>query len=982
MPPPTSAQTELASTSHFLCFDERLFITACSAGIEFLTGLSATEVTGRSVSEALPFLCEPDDGVPIRRALRGEASFECERRFREHENGDQLIFDCDFVPAYDAAGLVNGGVVVLRLRASIIHKRMLSLSSEQTSHLPAKFIDSLVNSVGGILWEVDLNTFAFTFVSRQAERILGYPLNRWTDEKTFWQDHIHEEDREWAVAFCKRSLATQKYFDFEYRMIAADGRTLWIRDIVSVIEEEGSKTKLIGVMLDTTESVRAEEALRESEERYRALVTASSQVVWRTDDSGEAIFTSRTWQEMTGQSDEEMRGHGWLDAVHPDDRKSVIEAWMRAVAERSIYHHEFRVRTRDGNYHHYESRGVPIFASGGGVREWIGANTDITERKLVEKALRESLERNRTLLANIPDQVMILNRQGLLLYANRTAGNLDAREAFGADAFVGLAPAARAEALLAVERVFTTGEISELEAADRNENSYSIRFVPLKRDGLVLSVLTVITDITERKIAERELRESEERLRRAFLGAPLPIALYTSDGEFLQLNHAWTQISGYTIDETPTVSDWLRKVAGYGLEANAQQALPRFIEEDGRIRGGEMVIVTKCGDERVWEFSSGPLGEWPEGRLIYISRAVELTERRQAEEERRRADRRAVRIFESITDGFLAFDREWRFTYVNAAAEQFLRRSRERLLGKVLWDELPESAESAFFAHLRDAMNGDAPVAFEESYPTFESWLFVRLYPSEDGLSVYFTDITRRKEAEAALHRLMSRLTNAQEDERRRIARELHDGVGQIISAVGLRLRMIESKSQSTGVERLQTQLGELAELLEKVQTDMRSMAHSLHPSVLEHLGLAQAVRSFMSEQCAPSGVEYSLDIPDELPRFAPGTETAIYRIVQEAVANALRHSHANHISLTICVRSSLLIVTVSDDGCGFSTDRVETSGGLGLVSMKERAEAAGAEIEFISYDGRGTKIRLYLPLSQMQSELEVSERLLSRDFG
>lgn len=970
MPPLTSTQIEHAGTTYFFCFDRGFRITSCSTGLESLTGLSVFDVAGRAVEEVLPALWECDGGERFRLALCGEASYGFECPPRERADGEKAVFICDVMPSYGAAGEVNGGVALLRLTRPA---RTKARSTELTSYIPSKLIESLVNSVDGILWEVDLDTFSFTFVSRQAERILGYPLHRWTDEKNFWQDHVHEEDREWVVAFCKRSLATQKYFDFEYRMIAADGRTVWMRDIVTVIEEGGRKTKLIGVMLDITESVRAEEALRESEERYRALVTASSQVVWRTNDSGEAIFTSRTWQELTGQSDDETRGHGWLDAVHPDDRRLVIERWMRAVAERSIYHNEFRVRTRDGHYHHYESRGVPVFSPGGNVREWIGANTDITERKLIEKALRESLERNRTLLANIPDQVLILNRQGVLLYANRTVGSGTTREYVGTDAFVRFAPESRAEAHKAVERVFSSGRISELEAADREGRNYSLRFVPLKRDDAVTSVLSVVTDITDRKMADRELRESEERLRRAFISAPLPIALYTSDGEFIQLNHAWTQISGYAIEETPNVEDWLRKVIVNDGRSAPNPEPSSLIQEDGSIRGGETLIVTKCGEERVWEFSSAPLGEWPEGRLIYISRATDLTERRRAEEERRRADRRAVRIFESITDGFLALDHQWRFTYVNAAAEQFLRRNRELLLGKVLWDELPDAAESEFFANLRDAMRGDAPVAFEANYPAYGSWLFVRLYPSDHGLSVYFTDITRRKEAEAALHRLMNRLTNAQEDERRRIALELHDGLGQIVSAVGLRLRMLENKFCSTDPRAIQSQLGELAGLLEQVQSDMRGMAHSLHPSVLEHLGLAQAVRSFMSEQCDPSGVDYSLDIPDDLPRFTPEKETTIYRIVQEAITNSLRHSRARNISLTVSLRPPVLIITVRDDGCGFSTDKATTGNGLGLVGMKERADAVGAEIEFISCEGRGTQVRLYMPLSNAQGEGETA---------
>ena len=134
---------------------------------------------------------------------------------------------------------------------------------------------------------------------------------------------------------------------------------------------------------------QAEEALRQSEERLRALVTASVDVIWRTDANGEVLFVSRSWEEMTGQTPEQILNFGWLEAIHPDDRDRPRAVWLAAAAEKRSYESEFRVRTRDGSYRHFQTRGVPILASDGSIREWIGTNTDITERREVENALRE-----------------------------------------------------------------------------------------------------------------------------------------------------------------------------------------------------------------------------------------------------------------------------------------------------------------------------------------------------------------------------------------------------------------------------------------------------------------------------------------------------------------------------------------------------------------------------------------------------------------
>jgi PAS domain S-box-containing protein len=117
----------------------------------------------------------------------------------------------------------------------------------------------LVNSVEGIVWEADAQSFQFLFVSKQAERILGYPVERWLSEPTFWADHLHADDREWAVRFYEEAVAAKRDHDFEYRIIASDGRAVWVRNLVTVVVQGDRATQLRGVMVDITERKRAEE---------------------------------------------------------------------------------------------------------------------------------------------------------------------------------------------------------------------------------------------------------------------------------------------------------------------------------------------------------------------------------------------------------------------------------------------------------------------------------------------------------------------------------------------------------------------------------------------------------------------------------------------------------------------------------------------------------------------------------------------------
>jgi PAS domain S-box-containing protein len=140
----------------------------------------------------------------------------------------------------------------------------LELQEEKLQQSEHRFRD-LVNSVEGIVWEADVPSFQYSFVSKQAERVLGYPVERWLSEPTFWQDHVHPEDREWALQFCQSATAEKRDHDFEYRMIAADGSVVWLHDRVTVVVEGDRVTRARGVMVDLTNRKRAEERLRQAQ---------------------------------------------------------------------------------------------------------------------------------------------------------------------------------------------------------------------------------------------------------------------------------------------------------------------------------------------------------------------------------------------------------------------------------------------------------------------------------------------------------------------------------------------------------------------------------------------------------------------------------------------------------------------------------------------------------------------------------------------
>ncbi len=216
-------------------------------------GLNPGQVVGQSVFKLYKDF--PQIQKSVRRALAGE-EFSSVVRIKD------LVYDCWYAPIRGRKGEVTGVIGV----ANDISERARAEQALQEAELQYK---ELVETIQVIAWRAEAKSFRFTFVSKEAEKLLGYPTERWTSSPNFWKEHIHPDDREWAVSYCLNATQDKMPREFEYRMLAADGRTVWLRDIVRVVLEGGQVKELIGVMVDITERKKVEEALYKSEEQLR-----------------------------------------------------------------------------------------------------------------------------------------------------------------------------------------------------------------------------------------------------------------------------------------------------------------------------------------------------------------------------------------------------------------------------------------------------------------------------------------------------------------------------------------------------------------------------------------------------------------------------------------------------------------------------------------------------------------------------------------
>jgi PAS domain S-box-containing protein len=256
--------------------------------------------------------------------------------------------------------------------------------------------------------QVDPITGRFLRVNQRLCEITGYTEDELLELTFSALTHPDDRSRE-LEAIAPVDRGERDTWQYEKRYLRKDGQEIWVLVSGRMIDEgDGRPARTAAHIIDLTAHKQAEQALRRSEARYRALVEATATVVWtRSPESGRGEYdkVQAWWQELTGQTPEAQSGTGWLDFVHPDDRARATTAWVEAMMAGSAYDTEYRVRTRTGAYRHLLSRAVPVHEAGTVVHEWVGMMADITERKQVEEALKEADRRKDEFLATLAHEL-------------------------------------------------------------------------------------------------------------------------------------------------------------------------------------------------------------------------------------------------------------------------------------------------------------------------------------------------------------------------------------------------------------------------------------------------------------------------------------------------------------------------------------------------------------------------------------------------
>ena len=730
------------------------------------------------------------------------------------------------------------------------------------------------------------------------------------------------------------------------------------------------------------ERERAEDARREAERKYRDIFDNTVEGIFQTSPDGGFITANPALARMLGfESPEELIRAREIDGtyyVHPERR---IEFKRLLDQHDTVRGFEFEAYRKDRTKIWMSDNVRAVRDASDKLLYYEGTTEDTTERKRAEDARHEAERKYRDIFENAVEGFFQTSPDGEFITANpalaRMLGFASPEELIRERTDIGRTHYVESERRVEFKRLL-----------DQHDRVQGFEFECYRKDGTkiwmsdnvravrdasgkLLYYEGTVEDITERKLAEEALRESEERYRDLVENSRELICTHDLDGLVLSANPAAAAAVGYDLDEIvgkKTIRDLLAP------EVNAQfdRYMTRLRKE--RTTSGIMLVQTRSGERRVWEYYNSLRTEGVATPIVR-GMARDITEQRRAEVALRASEERYRELFENDKDAIYVHDLNGVYTSVNRAAERLSGYSREEILGKHFRDfvspeylrqvgksfgkKLKETGETNYEAEIINRDGAHVPVEVS-SRLIYENGVAV-------GVQGSVRDITERKRAQQALLTYSRRLLEAQEAERGRIARELHDQVGQMLTALKLNLHAIQGTGDAGEARRLiEDNLKMLDEALEQV----RDLSVDLRPLLLDDLGLVTALRWFVDHQAQRTGVrvEFTSDSLDPDLRFSSELETACFRIAQEALTNVARHARAKTVTVRLSRNRDYLILLVEDDGVGLHVEalkgQAQANATLGLRGMQERAHAVGGRVKIDSVTDRGTQVFVELPIA------------------
>jgi PAS domain S-box-containing protein len=537
-----------------------------------------------------------------------------------------------------------------------------------------------------------------------------------------------------------------------------------------------------------------------------------------------------------------------------------------------------------------------------------------------------------------------------------------------------------------ISRVTDQSQPVEKDVADRNGRWYSLRMRPYKTsdskiDGILMALLDV--DQLKRQLghSEESLKTSQEMYRLMTENTRDLVALLDADLKYIYASPSREKLLGYSSQETigkrPTEfchPDDRKDVALAFKKAlrsgSPSQSIYRVMAKNGKEFWFEALISPITGDK-------GKVT-----RLLTASR--DITERKRADDKLLESEFTVRTLLESASQGIIVVDPRDKIVLANRAAEDMFGYRKEDFLASRIGDLIPQPLRARhnkdhrhFFREPETRPMGAGLSLFGRRKNGKEFPVEVRLsymQANQETLAVFVTDVSEHKQAEAALREshdklldLSGKLISVQDEESKRISRELHDAFSQELAALSTESRLLKRELPSEALGAAKKMEG-VALRIGKLATGIQQLSRRLHPAILDDLGLAAALRAECNAFSQLHGIRMDFS-SSKVPKSIPGSVAlCLYRITQESFQNIAKHSGAQRVKVDLAAKRGELHLRIEDFGHGFDLQgQKRRKRGLGLISMQERVRLVGGTLTIDSRPGEGTRVQTRVPLKSEQ---------------
>ena len=813
------------------------------------------------------------------------------------------------------------------------------------------------------------------------------------------------------------------------------GATFDVQVSASMVKDKQNQPIcMMASFIDITEKKKAEKAFNESERRFKNLLTNIKLLAIEIDTEGRIIFINDYLCNLLGIKKVDAIDKKWNEHFIPFESKSDVDKILHKAVTTGEFplYYQNEILVKDGQRRLISWNNTVLRNSKNQIVSIAGIGEDITQRKKTE----EQLLFQANILNNVRDSIVVIDKTGKVIYWNEGASAIFGYSAsemlgnFPSCLFLNWDENEFKQSLkkLTIKKDF----VGEWKGRTKKAKIIWIDVIVTvlsDKNGNAIGFIGVSKDITDKKNAEEKLRESEERYRSLVELSPEMIAVFNKD-KFLYINQAGANLLGANSPEE-VVNTNIEEIFNSYTDKDEKAQIIELLNDSNNTSLFEFKFSRLDGKVIEVESTSFPIVY--EGKPARQAIIRDVTKRNQAEISLKQYNKR-LRIqheidasilnsesAEDIADAVLEyirqllpcirtsiaiFDFEKRIgNVISIAGEKVEIADKGKTVPLELFGEI-DKLRNGEINILKDISELSDKISIADEFKSLgiNCYINVPMVSKNEligtlnlGFSNYsiFTDEYRNiakeladslavaiqetnlfkeiRKANDKLKALSRKLIEIQEFERRAISRELHDEIGQLLTAAKISL---QSANKIADSEKIKSYLFDGVEIVEVALKHVRNLSLDLRPSLLDDLGLLPAIRWYIDRYAKRTGLHVNIEAQAFDSKLAPEIEIACYRIIQEALTNIAKHSKAENVDVRIFIEGKLICLIIRDNGVGFDVQKAEledmSGKSMGLLSMYERVDLVNGKINILSALGEGTIVQVRIPVKFNKTEEEV----------